>query len=121
MNDQASNAAKNAGLPSGDALVALLTVETLLFAAFAVAAVFLTRREYGWDLSVPVRCFSWGVALAIGIVAIGAVAAWADVYCRSGLDTVAIITGATLLVGIGAVAGMSWWVAHAISRNTGDA
>lgn len=105
------------GLSSSDALTALLTVETLLFAAFAVAAVFLTRREEGWDLPTSAASFGWFVAGSICVVAVGACASWVDVYITHGLNLAQCVSGFCLLAGILAIASMSLWVAKAIKEN----
>lgn len=106
------------GLEGKDALVALLTVETLLFAAFAVAAAFMPRTRSGWDLLTSVGLFSWLVAGSILVTALGAAAAWADVYVRCGIPVLDYVPGIALLLGIVAVAGMSIWVAEAVRRNS---
>jgi hypothetical protein len=110
--------ARQVGLESKDALVSMLTVETLLFAAFAVAAAFMPKTRAGWDLMCSAGVFAWLVAAAIVVTAIGAAAAWADVYLRCGLSTAQYVAAAALAVGIVAVAAMSVWVAEAVRRNT---
>ncbi len=111
------SSATQVGLESKDALVAMLTVETLLFAAFAVAAAFMPKTRAGWDLLCSAGLFAWLVASAIIVTAIGATAAWADVYVRCGLTTPQYVAAVALAIGIVAVAGMSVWVAEAVRRN----
>lgn len=105
------------GLDSTDALTALLTVESLLFAAFAVAAVFLARRPEGWDLPTPTAVFGWFAAAAIDVAAIGAGASWADLYLDGHLRAPQVISGICLAVGIVAIALLAIWVAVALQNN----
>jgi small-conductance mechanosensitive channel len=116
-NAAAAHGADTHGLESKDALAALLTVETLLFAAFALAAAFLVKREEGWDLPTSAGKFGWFVAGAIGVVALGAAVSWGDVYIRCQLSPAQVVSGVCLAVGIVSIAAMSVWVAIAVQRN----
>jgi hypothetical protein len=97
--------------------VALLTVETLLFAAFAVAASFVPRTPAGWDLPTSLGRFAWLVAVSILIVGVGAGIAWGDVYLRCNISLLALLEGIFIAFGIVALGLMSAWVASTVSRN----
>ncbi len=105
------------GLDGGNALTALLTIESLLFAAFAVAAVFFARRPEGWDLPTATSVFGWFTAIAIDIAAIGAGASWVDVYLHSHLRLPEFIAAICLAWGIVAIGLLAIWVALALQKN----
>jgi hypothetical protein len=101
-----------------DALIALLTLETLLFAAFALLAVFLVRTEEGWSLPTSIKWFARSITAAIAVAAVGATTSWGDLYGRRGVPVVSLVPGLCLLVGILAVPAMSVWVSAAVTRNS---
>jgi hypothetical protein len=102
-------------LSPADALVVLLTVETLLFAAFAVGAAFSETTEFGRSLPTSAETFARLAAAAITLVGIGGVAAWVDAYVHRGIHSAYdAIEAAAVLIGILSEMGLAWWTAAAL-------
>jgi hypothetical protein len=73
------------GFTLGNALAVLLTTESLLFAAFALAVNLSapTGRVRGW--AVPGPFLAGAAVVALAIVAAGAATAWHDIFLAEGL------------------------------------
>jgi hypothetical protein len=102
-------------LSPSDALVVLLTVETLLFAAFAVGAALGATTEFGRPLPTSMAAFGVAVSIVVTLVAAGALAAWSDAYIHHGIhNPYQAVEAAAILVGIVAEVVFAWWTTVAL-------
>jgi len=86
-----------------DALVLLLTVETLLFAALSIVLTFneVQRRVPALPLNLRPRHLGWGAFWVVAIVAFGAVVAWVSLFDSPWPHTFTRwVEAATTLLGI---------------------
>jgi hypothetical protein len=111
-------AAPASQLGAGEALVVLLTVESLLFAAFAVGAALTATSEFGRPLPTSGKTFAYLVFGAICLVAVGGAAAWTDAYLDHGVHSVyQAIEAAAILAGIVAQVAFAAWTAMALRHS----
>jgi hypothetical protein len=67
-------------LSASEALILLMTVETLLFAGLAVSLALAAPSEHGGNPIVRGPKLAWSISGAILIVSIGAAMAWLDIF-----------------------------------------
>jgi hypothetical protein len=67
-------------LPSAEALAVSITMEGLLFAAFAVGNKLTEKTEKGRSAFYTQGWFGWCIVLAIGLIAAGAGATWWELF-----------------------------------------
>jgi hypothetical protein len=71
-------------LSASDALILLMTVETLLFAGLAVSVALAAPSEHGGPPIVRGPRLAWSITVAIALVSFGAAMAWLDLFSGSG-------------------------------------
>jgi hypothetical protein len=97
------------------ALTALLTTESLLFAALAVSVALSGETKSGRMLVTHPFTFGSAVAAVITVVAIGAVFAWWGAFAAGWPDNVTRGVGTSvLLVPIVLEPVFAWWVAGSL-------
>lgn len=102
-------------LSNADALVALITVEGLLFAALAVSVTLAGETKTGRPKIVRGSKLAWGITGAILIVSFGAMMAWLEVFtaqCPSGFRGHAI--AAAIAIGIVVQPVLAGWIASGV-------
>jgi hypothetical protein len=107
----------NTTAPTGvsTALTALLTTESLLFAALAVSVALSGETKSGRMLVSSPFKFGSAVATVITVVAIGAVFAWWGAFAAGWPDNVTRGVGTSvLLVPIVLEPVFAWWVAGSL-------
>lgn len=99
-------------LSVGSALAALVSAESLLFAALSVSVALASESTAGHPLPTKLLTFGVSVAVAVSLIAVGALAAWYRIYAPD-LPTheTGVLQAGALLVGIIAPAAFAWWVA----------
>lgn len=106
-------------LSAGEALVVLLTVETLLIAVFTLAAAFAETTEFGRRLPTSVATFATLTAAAITVVGVGGLAAWSDAYVNGGIhNPYQAVEAIAILAGLMAEIAFAWWTAAGL-RDSG--
>jgi hypothetical protein len=96
-----SFAAQNPTLGPTDALILLVTVESLLFAALAVSVTLAGPSELGGPPFVRGSKLAWSITGVLTIVSIGALMCWLELYAgsrwpcgfRAALTALAILIG----------------------------
>jgi hypothetical protein len=99
-----SLATQNSTLSPSDALILLVTVESLLFAALAVSVTLAGPSEMGGPPFVRGSKLAWSITAVLAIVSLGALMCWLELYAGSGWPCGfrAAISALAILVGIGA-------------------
>lgn len=77
-------ASVQATLSASDALILLVTVETLLFAGLAVGVALAAPSEHGGPPIVRGSRLAWSITAAITLASIGAAMAWLDIFSGVG-------------------------------------
>ena len=72
---------------SGNALAALLTAESLLFAATTVGVALSAGGALGVRRVIPPRFMATASTTLLSFIAFGAITAWWDIYMESWPDT----------------------------------
>lgn len=99
----------------GTALTALLTTESLLFAALSVSVALSGETKSGRMLVSDPFKFGAAVALVISVVAIGAAFAWWGAFAGGWPDGLSAgVASAVLLVPILLEPLFAWWVAASL-------
>lgn len=102
-------------LSNSDALIALITVEGLLFAALAVSVTLAGETKTGRPKIVRGSKLAWGIAGTIFVVSFGAMMAWLEVFaghCPSGFRGNVIATA--IAVGIVVQPVLAGWIASGV-------
>lgn len=99
-----SLAAQNSTLSPNDALILLVTVESLLFAALAVSVTLAGPSELGGPPFVRGPKFAWSITGVLATVSIGALMSWLELYAGSHwpCEFRATVTALAILIGIAA-------------------
>jgi hypothetical protein len=112
-----SNELITTGFTANDALIAFLTVESLSFAALAVAVSFATQTNR--VPSVPARKLAYGAAGFVTVLAFGGLMAWWSIFAThwpSGFRGAAI--GVTLALAVVGQPGFAWVIAYGLKPKT---
>ncbi len=115
MMGQLPLAASGAQLSNSDALIALVTVEGLLFAALAVSVTLAGETKTGRPKIVRGAKLAWAIAGTIFLISFGAMMAWLELFashCPSGFRANAI--AAMIAVGIVVQPGLAGWIASGV-------
>ncbi|HEV7400827.1 MAG TPA: hypothetical protein VGN84_11235 [Solirubrobacterales bacterium] len=106
---------KVAELSSPDALVALITVEGLLFTALAVSVTLAGETKTGRPKIVRGPKLAWSITGTIILVSFGAIMAWLELFadhCPSGFRSNAI--AAAIMVGIIVQPVLAGWISSGV-------
>jgi hypothetical protein len=93
----------------GAVLSSMLTIEGLMLAALSVTAALSGETEWGRRLATKPATVGWAVTVAIGLVAIGAVTSWHEVYVAPA-GSPNIVQATALLVGIATPPFFALWI-----------
>ena len=103
------------GLSTADALMTLLTVESLLFTALSVGVALAGATEFGRNLPTSATFYAGSIAFVITLLAVGAGAAWLGAYADSWpSDGREVVAALAIAVGIVAEVVFAWWIVRAI-------
>jgi hypothetical protein len=99
-----SLATQNPSLDPSDALILLMTVESLLFAALAVAVTLAGPSELGGPPFVRGAKLAWSITGVLTVISLGALMCWLELYGGSNWPCGfrATLTALAILVGIAA-------------------
>lgn len=99
---------------TANALTALLTTESLLFAALAATVALSGETDFGTPLLTPPLAFALVVAGVISFASVGALAAWIDVIGWTPDGLTGFLAGYALLAVIVLEPLAAFWVALAL-------
>lgn len=100
---------------ASDALPLLLTTEALLLTAFGISVALTQRVAGGHGPTLARGYLACAVSVAITVAAVGAGAAWWDVYADPWPEGVtSIVQAAAIGVGIAVQPIFGWWVALSV-------
>jgi hypothetical protein len=107
--------AKVEALTSSDALLGLITVEGLLFAALAVGVGLAGESKAGERKIVRGPKLAWAITAAILLVSFGAAMAWLELFANGGLSGFRDVSVAAALgIGIAAQPCLAAWISAGV-------